>query len=70
MLSSDDYGRDLASVQALLRKHDSIERDLSTLEALEAKVETLGVEADKLVKDVAGAEALLERHQEHRGEID
>lgn len=26
--------------------------------------------ADELAKDVAGAEALLERHQEHKGEID
>lgn len=28
------------------------------------------ISADELAKDVAGAEALLERHQEHRGEID
>lgn len=27
------------------------------------------ISADELAKDVAGAEALLERHQEHRGEI-
>lgn len=135
VLSSDDYGRDLASVQALQRKHEGIERDLA---ALEDKVSTLGKEAerlcgihadhaaqiqakrdeiedywqsltakakgrkerldesyalhrfladfrdlvswindmkaiisaDELAKDVAGAEALLERHQEHKGEID
>lgn len=135
VISSDDYGRDLASVQALQRKHEGIERDLA---ALEDKVVTLGREADRLcgihqdhapqiqnkhaeivqnwedlktkaaerkrrlddsyylhrfladfrdliswindrkaiisadelAKDVAGAEALLERHQEHRGEID
>lgn len=135
VLSSDDYGRDLASVQALQRKHEGVERDLA---ALEDKVATLGAEAsrlcsihadhgeqirekqaeiaaywqsltakakerkqkldesyflhrfladfrdlvswingmkaiisaDELAKDVAGAEALLERHQEHRGEID
>ncbi|XP_055312363.1 spectrin alpha chain isoform X2 [Sitodiplosis mosellana] len=135
VLSSDDYGRDLASVQALQRKHEGVERDLA---ALEDKVSTLGAEAkrlcdihadhsdqirekqseiaaywqsltakakerkqkldesyflhrfladfrdlvswingmkavisaDELAKDVAGAEALLERHQEHRGEID
>ncbi|KAJ8920410.1 hypothetical protein NQ315_005276 [Exocentrus adspersus] len=135
VLSSDDYGRDLASVQALQRKHEGVERDLA---ALEDKVSTLGQEADRLcaihadhadviqdkraeiedywrsltakakerrekleesyalhrfladfrdlvswindmkaiisadelAKDVAGAEALLERHQEHRGEID
>lgn len=135
VLSSDDFGRDLASVQTLQRKHEGVERDLA---ALEDKVSTLGQEAarlcgihpdhadqiktkhqeiennwarltgkakerkrrlddsyylhrflsdfrdliswihdmkaiiaaDELAKDVAGAEALLERHQEHRGEID
>lgn len=135
VLSSDDFGRDLASVQTLQRKHEGVERDLA---ALEDKVSILGQEAarlcgihpdhadqiktkhqeiennwsrltgkakerkrrlddsyylhrflsdfrdliswihdmkaiiaaDELAKDVAGAEALLERHQEHRGEID
>ncbi|XP_054158910.1 spectrin alpha chain-like isoform X2 [Oppia nitens] len=135
VLSSDDYGRDLVSVQTLQRKHEGIERDLA---ALSDKVDTLGQEAyrlcgihedladqtrakhseivsnweqlkakalerrrrldesyllhqfladfrdliswvhdmksiisaDELAKDVAGAEALLERHQEHWGEID
>lgn len=131
VLSSDDYGKDLASVQTLQRKHEGVERDLA---ALEDKVSTLGEEAqrlcsihadhseqtkskqkeiedywqsltakakerkkkldesyflhrfladfrdliswingmravilaDELAKDVAGAEALLERHQEHK----
>lgn len=135
MLSTDDSGRDLPSVQALQRKHDTVERDLN---ALEEKVKALGAEADRLTdthpdqadeirkkqseieqgweklktksaerranledsyylhrflsdyrdliswihdtksiisadelaKDVAGAEALLEKHQEHKGEID
>ncbi|XP_067662527.1 spectrin alpha chain-like isoform X1 [Haliotis asinina] len=135
VLSSDDFGRDLASVQTLQRKHEGVERDLA---ALEEKVTALGAEskrlqeihqeqagqisgkqneieenwdrlrtkasgrrshlddsynlhrfladfrdlvswihdmqaiisADELAKDVAGAEALLERHQEHKGEID
>ena len=31
-LSTEDYGRDLASVQALQRKHDGVERDLAALE--------------------------------------
>ena len=31
-LLSDDYGRDLASVQALQRKHEGLERDLAALE--------------------------------------
>uniref|UniRef100_A0A8C9WNN3 Spectrin alpha chain, non-erythrocytic 1 n=1 Tax=Scleropages formosus TaxID=113540 RepID=A0A8C9WNN3_SCLFO len=135
LMASDDFGRDLASVQALLRKHEGLERDLA---ALEDKVNTLGTEAerlqqthpqnasqihlkrdelitnweqirtlaaerharlndsyrlqrftadfrdltswvtemkalinaDELANDVAGAEALLDRHQEHKGEID
>ena len=37
-LLSDDYGRDLASVQALQRKHEGLERDLA---ALEDKVKVL-----------------------------
>ncbi|XP_048586984.1 spectrin alpha chain, non-erythrocytic 1 isoform X2 [Nematostella vectensis] len=135
VLSSDDYGKDLASVNALSRKHEALERDLA---ALEDKVTALGQEsgrlqevhpgnaeeisakqdeivaawgnlkdksdvrkarledsyrlqrfigdfrdhmsfinemkvlimADELAKDVAGGEALLERHQEHKGYID
>lgn len=45
VISSDDYGRDLASVQTLQRKHEGIERDLA---ALEDKVIILGREADRL----------------------
>ncbi|KAI5631907.1 spectrin repeat domain-containing protein [Phthorimaea operculella] len=135
VLGSDDYGRDLATVQTLQRKHEGVERDLA---ALEDKVTTLDGEAarlaaihadhapaihskrdeitqawerlvhkakerrselessyalhrfladyrdlmswmsdiraliaaDDLAKDVPGAEALLERHQEHKGEMD
>eukprot|EP00095_Tigriopus_kingsejongensis_P005059 maker-scaffold330_size203968-snap-gene-0.18 protein:Tk05059 transcript:maker-scaffold330_size203968-snap-gene-0.18-mRNA-1 annotation:"spectrin alpha chain" len=135
LLSTDDYGKDLASVQTLQRKHDGLERDLA---ALSDKVGTLGKEADhlcqlhpenadeingkkneinstwealctkakerkqrleesyllhrfladfrdltswindmksvisadELAKDVNGAEALLERHAEHKSEID
>ena len=44
-LLSDDYGRDLASVQALQRKHEGLERDLA---ALEDKVKVLGEEARRL----------------------
>jgi spectrin alpha len=32
VLSSDDFGKDLASVQTLQRKHEGIERDLAALE--------------------------------------
>ncbi len=39
VLSSDDFGRDLASVQTLQRKHEGVERDLA---ALEEKVGYMG----------------------------
>ena len=45
-LLSDDCGRDLASVQALQRKHEGLERDL---DALEEKVKTLNADASQLV---------------------
>lgn len=32
LMASDDFGRDLASVQALLRKQEGLERDLAALE--------------------------------------
>lgn len=32
VLSTDDFGRDLGSVQQLQRKHDGVERDLAALE--------------------------------------
>lgn len=44
-LLSDDCGRDLASVQALQRKHEGLERELA---ALEEKVGDLGEEARRL----------------------
>lgn len=134
-LSSEDFGRDLASVQALKRKHEALDRDLI---ALEEKVNQLSkdadelsdkhpdsketiqdkkdallsawrnlkqksikrneqldvsyllhrflsdyrdllswltdmkavISADELAKDVAGVEALMERHGEHKSEID
>ncbi|KAI2651505.1 Spectrin alpha chain, non-erythrocytic 1 [Labeo rohita] len=121
-LNTDNYGHDLASVQALQRKHEGFERDLAALgdkshpEAVDdiqekctelntawsslvgradQRKEKLGnshdlqrflsdfrdlmswingirglVSSDELAKDVTGAEALLERHQEHRTEID
>lgn len=45
ILSSDEYGRDLASIQALQRKHEGVERDLA---ALQDKVNTLSQEAERL----------------------
>lgn len=44
-LESDDFGRDLRSVQALQRKHDGVERDLA---ALGDKIRTLDEKANKL----------------------
>ncbi|XP_055516190.1 spectrin alpha chain, non-erythrocytic 1 isoform X2 [Leucoraja erinacea] len=135
LMASDDFGRDLASVQTLLRKHEGLERDLAALEdkvkALTSEADRLQqshpqnaaqiqvkqeeliqnwerirtlaaqrhtrlddsyrlqrfladfrdltswvtemkalISADELANDVAGAEALLDRHQEHKGEID
>ncbi|XP_050663567.1 spectrin alpha chain isoform X2 [Leptidea sinapis] len=134
VLGSDDYGRDLATVQTLQRKHEGVERDLAALEdkvgtldgeaarlagihaehapAIHAKRDEITaawqrlvtkaqerrlalessyalhrfladyrdlmswmsdiralIAADDLAKDVPGAEALLERHQEHKGEM-
>ena len=47
VLSSDDFGKDVPSVEALQRKHDGTMRDLA---ALETKVRHLGNEADRLSK--------------------
>lgn len=136
IISSDDYGRDLANVQSLQRKHDAVERDLAALadkvegltregqrlaastpdspdEQLNFKLEELTnhwsnlkqkaqqrkerlsesyklqsflsdhrdlmnwynemstvMQVDELAKDVSGAEALIERHSEHKGELE
>lgn len=32
-MSSDDYGKDLAGVQALKRKQEEVERDMTALQA-------------------------------------
>ena len=45
IISSDDYGKDLANVQSLQRKHDAVERDLA---ALADKVEGLTSEGQRL----------------------
>ncbi|OQV13288.1 Spectrin alpha chain [Hypsibius exemplaris] len=134
-VQSEDFGKDLPSVQGLQRKHDAIERDLIALQEkvaslsneaqrmrslhphhasqIDEKLEELArrwealrskatyrkqrlddsynvhrflsdyrdliswitdiksvIKADELAKDVPGAEALLERHNEHKTEID
>ncbi|EGD77905.1 spectrin [Salpingoeca rosetta] len=45
VLSSEDYGKDVASVEALQRKHEAAMRDL---QALEGKVAELRAEAERL----------------------
>lgn len=134
-MQSEDFGKDLASVQGLQRKHDALERDLTALQdrvatledearrmrslhpdhaaQIDQKLEELSrrwtalrskathrkqrlddsyhvhrflsdyrdlvawitdmkgvIKGDELAKDVPGAEALLERHNEHKTEID
>ncbi|KAK7065236.1 Spectrin alpha chain, non-erythrocytic 1 [Halocaridina rubra] len=134
-LKSDDYGKDLPSVQALQRKHEGLERDMAALGDKIRQLEETGnlllkthpdkaeiissmqcelqefwtqvtkkanarreklldsydfqrflsnyrdlsswitsmmglVSLDELANDVTAAEALKERHQEYRGEID
>ena len=56
IISSDDNGKDLASVQALQRKHDAIERDLA---ALHDKVNSLKNEGDRIINATVAAEAPL-----------
>ena len=38
-LLTDDYGKDLVSVEALIRKHEELERDIS---AIDTKLEVCG----------------------------
>ena len=47
---SDDFGRDLPGVEALLRKHDDLERDLTVIES---KMEALESEARRLARSQA-----------------
>lgn len=39
-LLTDDFGKDLASVEALIRRHDELERDLT---AIESKLEVQAI---------------------------
>lgn len=135
ILSSEDYGHDLESIQALIRHHEGFERDLAAVkeqvvalveearrlaaqfpdakEHIDAKHEEVAetwnqlleksaqkkdklhqaeklqayfdefrelmawinemmalITSDDLAKDVPGAETLLNRHKEHKAEID
>ena len=33
LLTDEDFGKDLATVEALIRKHDELERDISAIDA-------------------------------------
>ncbi|XP_030854700.1 spectrin beta chain, non-erythrocytic 5 [Strongylocentrotus purpuratus] len=51
-VSSEDYGHDLPSVQALVRRHTGFERDLA---AVEEKVESTSTQAAQLVEEYTDA---------------
>jgi predicted nucleic acid-binding Zn-ribbon protein len=56
---SDDFGKDLQSVQNLQRKHDSVERDISVLQE---KVENLRKDGARIQQDVPeGADQIEKR---------
>ncbi|XP_065894234.1 spectrin beta chain, non-erythrocytic 1-like isoform X3 [Dysidea avara] len=55
-LQSDDYGKDLAGVEALQRKHKELEHDLT---ALEKKLELLSMEADSLIEEQPASASLI-----------
>ena len=58
--SSDDYGRDLPGVEALLRKHDDLERDLTVIEG---KMEALESEARRLARSQAHMVSTIQEKQ-------
>lgn len=81
-LISSEYGKDLASVQTLQRKHETMERDLA---ALEDKVRTVSAEADRLCnvhpehsvaikakhEEITSSwETLIAKAKEHRQNLD
>jgi chromosome segregation ATPase len=56
---SDDFGKDLQSVQNLQRKHDNVERDISVLQE---KVENLRKDGARIQNDVPeGADQIEKR---------
>ena len=61
-LSSDGYGQDLETIQALVRKHQGFETDLG---AVKEQVEQLMVEASRLIELFPDARSHIEvKHQE------
>ncbi|KAK7105089.1 spectrin beta chain, non-erythrocytic 5-like isoform X3 [Littorina saxatilis] len=62
IVSSDDYGHDLESVQALISRHDGLERDLA---AISEQVETITKEAERLIGSFPDAqEHIALKHEE------
>ena len=60
IFSSDDYGRDLPGVEALLRKYDDLERDLTVIEG---KMEALECEARRLARSQPHMVATIQERQ-------
>ena len=60
IFSGDDYGRDLPGVEALLRKHDDLERDLTVIEC---KMEALESEARRLARSQPHMVATIQERQ-------
>lgn len=57
LLSSDDYGKDLASIENLLKKHQLLEADIKA-------------HADRIAEMNAQADSLVESEQFDRAEIE
>jgi spectrin beta len=73
LLSTEDYGKDLSSVEALLRKQDNIERDMS---AIHKKLNTHDQEAKELLtkdpplrESIIVALTLLENSWKHLADL-
>ena len=60
IFSGDDYGRDLPGVEALLRKHDDLERDLTVIEG---KMEAFESEARRLARSQPHMVATIQERQ-------
>ena len=62
VLSFEDYGSDVTTVQAMMRKHEGVERDLA---ALEDKLAALSVEAARLQRNRPGAKVKAIKNKEN-----
>ena len=66
VLSIDDYGKDLASIQTLQRKYEEIERDLA---ALEDRVRMINQEAMRLC-EIQQSEQILAKNKQIKANLD